>query len=151
MYFSISKETFEFWADEIVGIWRKETANRWYQRSGKSSKVATGKLYTRYTAKLRKVKPGVEQFEKDEALEKKANELDACDQFLAELALTSVDDINKTKSLWEKTFPIRNPGGNIAAYYESYPQLRPPLGCQLVRTTNYSKLFVNLIIDVNWK
>lgn len=93
---------------------------------------ASGKLYNKYTRKLRKVKPGVVQYKKDEALEREAKILDECDGYLSELSETSLDDFNKITLFWERTYKIREPLGDIVNYYERFPQLHPPLGSQLV-------------------
>ncbi|XP_018363210.1 PREDICTED: uncharacterized protein LOC108761280 [Trachymyrmex cornetzi] len=97
-------------------------------------KSASGKLYYYYTNKLRKIKAAVTEFNREETehIEKQIEE--EADVYISELNNTSLDDKKKILSLWEKTFVYRTKanGKNIAEYFDGYPQLRPPLGIQLI-------------------
>ncbi|KYN22278.1 hypothetical protein ALC57_05314 [Trachymyrmex cornetzi] len=129
----ISKDQFIFWAHEITNIWHEEDIERWYI-SSKRGKSALGKLYYYYTNKLRKIKAAVTEFNREETehIEKQIEE--EADVYISELNNTSLDDKKKILSLWEKTFVYRTKanGKNIAEYFDGYPQLRPPLGIQLI-------------------
>jgi len=133
IYCRISRQQFIFWAQEIKSIWCKEDIEKWYTPS-KNGKAAGGKLYYHYTNKNKKIKAVVTEFEREETENiakqiKKKSEL-----YISDLSNTFLDDYDKILFLWEKTFDYRKNicGNDIADYFNRYPQLRPPLGTNLI-------------------
>ncbi|XP_036145903.1 uncharacterized protein LOC105841087 [Monomorium pharaonis] len=127
----ISKKTFLFWANEIVHVWRNESVEKWY-KPYKNGKLASGKLYHKYINTSKKIKKAVSTFDKKVAENERVKINEEEEHYLNELTCEPLDDFDRIKFLWEKTFNSRQITCTIAQYFEKYPQLRPPLGIQLI-------------------
>jgi len=84
--------------------------------------------------KKNKIEAAITEFEREETENiakqiKKKSEL-----YISDLSNTSLDDYDKILFLWEKTFDYRKNTceNDIADYFNRYPQLRPPLGINLI-------------------
>ena len=51
--------------------------------------------------------------------------------------MVSIDDEEKLKNLWAKTFDIRDRGTSIGEYFERFPHLKAPFGEKLVSKYSY--------------
>lgn len=132
----ITKQQYQFWADEISAVWSKEISTTWYHhRSG--TNATSGKLYHRFCNQSKKVKSSVKKFLQEEKedidkLQQVENEKIAS-SFIAELAQTSLDDKERILLLWEKTHKYRTTDiESISSYFENYAQLKTPLVLQLL-------------------
>lgn len=115
----------------IVHVWQNESIDKWY-RPSKKDKVASGKLYNRYTNISKKIKKAVYELDKKETENIEKQKIEKEERYVNELACISLNEIERIIFLWEKTLKSRQSTCSIDEYFDKYPQLQPPLGIHLI-------------------
>lgn len=108
-----------------------ETLHKWYKPAG-LAKPASGKLCNKFYNLSKKIKPALIKYKRKQESQSTSAASETATDYLNEMTNTSLDDHEKIKDLWKKTFNIRDANGDIADYFMRYPQLRTPIGPTLV-------------------
>ena len=81
---------------------------------------------------IQKIQKGAREYDEAERKKTKKQKTDVDEILLSELLVVSIDDEEKLKNLWTKTFDIRDRGTSIGECFERFPHLKAPFGAKLV-------------------
>ena len=144
--FRIKSETFLYWVDEILAVFKHERPGTHYTPYKERPVVtlATGKLYDKYCQVRKKIRATPSA---DDTIVLSRTQED----YIKELKSTSLHDVEKIKELWKQTHEGRmqlltSKDYSIPQYYAEFPVLKSCFGSSLV--TFYTNLILSLFTQI---